>query len=126
MPILPIFATSKLNCLVRYTFHRINLQKLRYKNFRRRENSSIIMKLFIFIKLCFGQIFFEDNEWKSEGWSSLIWWKIEAETERQMCFINRRVELERAYDFNAFQFLYKLKKTRISRGKRKRVCLTMK
>ena len=45
------------------------------------------------ITLCSGEVFFVDNEWRTEGWSSLIQWKINAETSKGMCFLTEKVDL---------------------------------
>ena len=45
------------------------------------------------ITLCTGEIFFVDSEWRTEGWSSLIQWKINAETSKGMCFLTEKVDL---------------------------------
>ena len=45
------------------------------------------------ITLCTGEIFFVDKEWRTEGWSSLIQWKINAETSKGMCFLTEKVDL---------------------------------
>lgn len=45
------------------------------------------------ITLCTGEIFFVENEWRTEGWSSLIQWKINAETSKGMCFLTEKVDL---------------------------------